>query len=248
MRIRFLWIGILVSASLPVAVASAANQSVTANGSNVFEPADVTVLQGEAVTWTNNGGFHNVHFDDGSFVMPASPAFPPWSVAHTFPTVGTYKYYCEVHGGPNGVGMSGTVTVQAPGPAPPQPVGADRVAPVLKLGGKGRQKVLRKRAVLVTVEVDEASTLLARGTVAVPGASKVVRTKEVSRQLGAGAKKTFKLHFSKRALRALRHAFEKRRRLIAQVTVIARDAAGNVRSAKRRISLRGPSPRSRVGT
>jgi len=246
-RIRFLWIGILASASLPVAVAPAASQSVTANDSNVFVPADVTVLQGESVTWSNSGGFHNVHFDDDSFIMPASTDPPPWSVSRTFNTMGKYRYYCEAHGAPNGVGMSGTVTVQAAGPGPPQPVAADGVAPVLKLGGRSRQKVVRRRAVFVAVEVDEASTVVARGTVAVPGGRKV-RTKETSRKLAAGEKATLKLRFSSQALRRLRRAFVKRKRLTARVTVTARDAAGNVRSAKRRIGLRGNASRIKVGT
>ncbi len=237
MRIRFLWIGILASASLPVAVASAASQAVTANDMNVFAPADVTVLQGESVTWSTSGGLHNVHFEDGLFTMPTSTDPPPWSVSRVFNTVGKYRYYCDQHGAPNGVGMSGTVTVLAGG-GPPQPVAADKVAPVLTLGARSRQKVLRRRVVRMTVAVDEASTVVVKGTVAVPGGRKV-RTKQTSRRLAAGEKATVKLRFSSQALRRLRRAFLKRKRLTASVTVTARDAAGNVRSAKRRISLRG---------
>ena len=40
----------------------------------------------------------------------------------TFTTPGTFRYYCQVHGGPNGVGMSGTVTVNPTGY--PRPKGA----------------------------------------------------------------------------------------------------------------------------
>ena len=246
MRIRFVWIGILASASLPVAVAPAANQAVTAS-SNVFTPADVTVLQGESVTWTNGDGFHNVRFEDGLFTMPTSTDPPPWSVSRTFNTVGKYRYYCEAHGQPNGVGMSGTVTVEAAGTnPPPPPVSADKIAPALKLGGQSRQKVLRRRAVFVAVEVNEASTVVARGTVTVPGGRKV-RTKKTSRKLAVGEKATLKLRFSSQALRKLRRAFVKRKRLTARVTVTARDAAGNVRSAKRRIGLRGNASRFKVG-
>jgi plastocyanin len=234
-RIRFLWIGILASASLPVAVASAASQSVTAS-SNVFTPEGVTVLQGESVTWSNSGGFHNVHFNDESFVEPPNPTDTwPAIVSHTFGTPGTYKYRCDAH---VDLGMTGTVTVLATGTTPPPPVAADKVAPGLKLGAQSRQKVVRRRAVSLAVEVDEASTVVARGAVAVPGGRKV-RTKETSRKLAAGEKATLKLRFSSQAMRKLRRAFVKRKRLTARVTVIARDAAGNVRSAKRRISLRG---------
>ena len=56
--------------------------------------------------------------------------------------------------------------------------------------------MLRRRAVLVAVEVNEASTVVAKGTVAVPGASKVFRLRKASRQLAAGAKATLKLKLS----------------------------------------------------
>jgi hypothetical protein len=79
----------------------------------VFTPSTVTVFQGETVTWNNAGGTHNVKFDDGSFTQPASPSSAAWTVSRTFPTPGSYRYYCQVHGGPGGVGMSGIVNVTA---------------------------------------------------------------------------------------------------------------------------------------
>ena len=78
---------------------------------NTFSPSTVSITEGEMVTWNNAGGLHNVHFDDNSYVMPASPSGAAWSVFRTFPNVGSFKYYCEIHGAPNGVGMSGTVNV-----------------------------------------------------------------------------------------------------------------------------------------
>jgi plastocyanin len=106
--------------------ALAADQTVTATPSDAFVPASVTVNHGETVTWTNAGGDHNVKFDDGSFERPANPSSSGWTVARRFDTPGSFRYYCEQHGGPGGSGMSGTVAVQAaattPGetsPAPP---------------------------------------------------------------------------------------------------------------------------------
>jgi plastocyanin len=108
----------IVAVSLGTAGAAlAANQTVTAKSApNEFVSNDVTVNVNEMVTWTNAGGTHNVHFDDNSFVMPMteSPAGPAWPVSRTFGTVGTFRYYCEPHGGPNGVGMSGIVRVVQP--------------------------------------------------------------------------------------------------------------------------------------
>jgi plastocyanin len=112
---------LLVAASA-AAPAPAANQTVSATGANQFTPKNVTLNQGEVVTWNNTGGVHNVHFDDGSFDMPASPSSGWSGVMRTFSAPGTFRYYCELHGGPNGVGMSGTVTVNGPGY--PRPRGA----------------------------------------------------------------------------------------------------------------------------
>jgi plastocyanin len=232
-------IGILVALLVPAESALAANQTVTASDSpnNSFTPPAVTVLQGETVTWNNVSGSHNVHFDDG-FTEPNMLA-APWTVSRPFPTVGTFSYLCEVHPSE----MTGTVTVQAPGGTPgpgpgPPPVTADKVKPTLKLSGRTKQKVLRQRAVLVRVEVNEASTVAARGTVSVPGADKVFRLKKASKQLAAGAKTTLKLKLPKQASRSFRRALARRARLTARLTVTAKDAAGNTRSAKRRIRLK----------
>jgi plastocyanin len=245
-RRNCLWIGILAALVVAATPARAANQTVTATSSNDFVPAAVTVLQGESVTWNNGGGFHNVLFDDNSFDMPPDPDPSSWTVARSFNTPGTFRYYCEAHGGPNGSGMSGTVTVQAPGttpgpgpgPAQPQPVAADRTAPALKLGGRGIQKVLRQRSVAVVVKTDEASTVVARGTISVPGASRIIRLKKASRRVAPGAKAKLVLRLSRPKLRSLRRAFEKRPRLTARVTVTGSDQAGNRRSAKRKVKLK----------
>jgi len=119
MRIRYLWIGILLAFLVPASPAWAVNATVTATSLSTFSPKDVTINTSDMVTWSNGGGVHNVHFDDGSFDMPASPSSAAWSVSRTFTSPGTFRYYCEAHGGPNGSGMSGTVWVNGPGYARP---------------------------------------------------------------------------------------------------------------------------------
>jgi plastocyanin len=86
---------------------------------NRFSPATVTITAGQTVTWEWPAGStqHNVAPDDGS--VPArsgDPADGPTSYAYTFTTPGTYLYHCEVHGAAGGVGMAGTVIVQAAAP------------------------------------------------------------------------------------------------------------------------------------
>ena len=134
MRIRCVWIGVLVALLVPAVPALAANQTVTATNLNTFSPKTVVVNTGDMVTWNNGGGFHNVHFDDNSFDMPASPSSAAWSVSRTFTSPGTFRYYCEAHGGPNGSGMSGTVWVNGPGYA--RPAGASPLRASLSIAYK----------------------------------------------------------------------------------------------------------------
>jgi plastocyanin len=102
--------------------ADAANQTVNALSSNVFSPADVSIAQGETVTWNNVGrGTHNVRFDDGSFRMPAAPDPSAWSVQRTFSQVGNFTYYCEEHSGMTGIVRVGPGATPPPGGTPPPP-------------------------------------------------------------------------------------------------------------------------------
>jgi plastocyanin len=83
-----------------------------------FEPAELAVLTGETVDWLwTPGSFgHNIVPDDAeSPPHSGAPAdWPKWHV-FTFTRPGVYRYHCSVHGAPNGVGMSGTITVSDPG-------------------------------------------------------------------------------------------------------------------------------------
>jgi len=81
-------------------------------GALVFQPRSIVIQVGDTVTWRNptGGGSHGVQSDDGtSFSFPVTPA--PWTFSHTFMTVGTFPYYCQIHGGTNGSGMSGIIFV-----------------------------------------------------------------------------------------------------------------------------------------
>ena len=136
MRVRFLGVGFLVTLIASASPALAANTNVTANEFSLFTPKHVTVNPNDTVTWNNAGnGLHNVHFDDNSFQQPPFASGAAWSVIKTFPTPGLYGYYCDVHGGPNGVGMSGTVTVLG-APGYPRPKGASPVRVPLSLAYK----------------------------------------------------------------------------------------------------------------
>ena len=90
---------------------------MVATTGNEFFPRTLTAPPGTTVYWENRGGIHNVKFEDGKFEQPADPGATPWRVWRKFDTPGVYRYYCEMHGGPGGEGMSGTIKVEA-GAAP----------------------------------------------------------------------------------------------------------------------------------
>lgn len=85
---------------------------------NEFLPSTFNLKAGGIVTftWATGSGPHNVA-PVAPNVIPASsnPAPPgthsaPYTFDATFPTAGTFKFYCEVHGGVD-TGMRGTITV-----------------------------------------------------------------------------------------------------------------------------------------
>lgn len=229
----------VVALLLGCAPALAANQTVTATSSSTFVQKEVTIAPGESVTWNNAGGFHNVHFDDNSFVMPPAPSPPPWSVSHTFGQVGTYRYYCEAHGGPGGAGMAGTVVVSSGGPPVPPGTGGqspapDVAKPVPSITAPSKQAVTR---LYVRASMNEAGTITATGSVNVPrGTAKVYRFRPVTRTVSPNAVVKLRLKLSKKSLKTVRRAL-RRKRLRAKVTVTAEDTAGNRTVRKRRILL-----------
>ena len=119
-------LGVAVAAA---GAAPAAAQTVSAlSGPDRFSPGELTVTQGQQVTFANVSGTHNVHFDDGSVDFPATANSTLWQFTHMFDAVGDFRYYCEIHGAANGVGMAGIVHVVA-GPPQPPPGGPPAPAP-----------------------------------------------------------------------------------------------------------------------
>ena len=105
--------------------AAASDHQVTVGGSNdTFSPSTLTINAGDTVTFTEVSGSHNVVSDTAGLFRCAkgcdgdgkggngNVAGNGWSVTISFPTAGTFGYYCEAHGAP-GVGMHGTIRVNA---------------------------------------------------------------------------------------------------------------------------------------
>jgi hypothetical protein len=127
---------------------------------------------------------------------------------------------------PGGPGNPG-----GPGGTPPT---EDHTAPSAKLSGKRRQDV-DKLAVRVTLS--EAGSVRVSGTVSVPGVSKVLRFKSVTRSVRANVRVTLKPKLSRKAKRAVKKALRRGRRLKARLTISARDQAGNRSTARKTVAL-----------
>jgi len=93
--------------------------SSSSGGVNRFSPADITVNLGQTVTWTwaDEVVAHNIVPDDGGTPSASGTLVTgPNVYQYTFNQLGTFRYYCQAHGGPGGSGMSGSVTVVAVAP------------------------------------------------------------------------------------------------------------------------------------
>jgi plastocyanin len=102
------------SAGLLAASAYGAIQHVTAGPGIAFSPRGLSVGRGDTVAFHNAGGFHGVTFDAGPALQPSSTS--AWNASRTFAAPGAYAYFCPIHGGPGGRGMSGVVFVSGPPP------------------------------------------------------------------------------------------------------------------------------------
>ena len=84
------------------------------DGGNTFEPGNLRIPVGGTVNWFWPPGStgHSIVADNGES-PPHSGALADWPKWHVFrfTTPGVYRYHCAAHGGADGVGMSGTITV-----------------------------------------------------------------------------------------------------------------------------------------
>jgi plastocyanin len=78
---------------------------------NSYGPKTLTVPVGATVVWSQGGQKpHTVTADNDAFksdLLKNGQSFE-----HVFNQIGTFLYYCELHGGPGGEGMSAQVVVK----------------------------------------------------------------------------------------------------------------------------------------
>jgi plastocyanin len=141
--VRFRWPLTLALLALLAVPASAADQTVSALPSTQWSPDEVEIDMGDTVTWQNQGGFHNVKFNDGSFEEPSAPDDSSWTVERTFNTPGIFRYVCGFHGS----AMPGVVRVRdATGQVPQTGPGLDVSAPDEQTLKRLENRGLRARA------------------------------------------------------------------------------------------------------
>ena len=129
-----------------------------------------------------------------------------------------------------------TITVVAPPPPPPVP---DTTAPRLTLRATSPQRAVRQKKILVRASCNEACSLSALGSITILGRrpARVALRSASSPRLTAG-QRTLSLVLTRAQLKRLSGFLAKGRRARANVTVRARDAAGNRRTASRAIAVR----------
>lgn len=144
---------------------------------------------------------------------PAPPVIPP-------PAAG---------GGSTGGGSTGVaaeVAVLGPGLPAPDKTPPGQTATASKSAGGG---------VNLSVKLDEDAEVTASGTVSVPGASKTFRYREARGAGKAGTTLTLKLTLPKagqKAVKAVKAAQKRRKKLTAKLSVVARDPSGNVATSR----------------
>lgn len=122
-----------------------------------------------------------------------------------------------------------------PGPGGGQPVtgGAapDTRRPSLRVSVAGRRTLVQRRRLRVAVTSDELATVRVSGRL-----RGVAGFRGARRQLPAGRRTVLTVRISRKTARKLRRTL-RRKRVVAGLTILARDAAGNQRRVARRIVI-----------
>jgi hypothetical protein len=140
---------------------------------------------------------------------------------------------------PGLVSWSASTTAAPPWTLPLPVAAADKTAPAVGLRARSSQRAIKQKGIVIEVSCPtEACTATARGTVAVPGAARTYKLKSATKQIPRGGKAKLKLKFSKKALKAVKRALKRRKKIKARITVTVKDAAGNGATKKRSIRLK----------
>jgi glucose/arabinose dehydrogenase len=142
---------------------------------------------------------------------------------------------CPEGGGPipgPGPGSGGN---PPPGGGDPTPTPRDTRKPVVRISASHKQHVLSLHGVRLSMKCDELCGATATGVVRIRQLERTFVLKRVARQIAAGKRVKVTLKASRTALRAIRKALHRHRRVTAKITVVGRDTAGNAGRATRTV-------------
>jgi hypothetical protein len=129
-----------------------------------------------------------------------------------------------------------TIPADPPSPPPPPPPPPPDTATAFAALTVPKKQDVDK--LTVAASMGEAGTLTATGTVSVPGASKVYKFKTATANAAAGVKVKLKLKLPKKALKAVKKALKRHKKVKAKLTITAKDTAGNTKVEKRTVALK----------
>jgi plastocyanin len=121
--------GMVAGVGVAGAAQQAADQTITADATNAFQNANVSIETGDTVTWNFTAGTHNAQSDnevseDPNWTGFETPIPSTGQYQFTFTKPGTYEYVCIVHA----PGMRGTITVTGE-PTEPTPTPSPTTTP-----------------------------------------------------------------------------------------------------------------------
>lgn len=144
-----------------------------------------TITAGDTVHWTWTGAApHSVTADGGAFDEPAGSSKTTGTFDMTFNTPGTYRYYCRIHGGAGGVGMSGTIVVNA---APAPPTATNTAAPTNTPAATHTPGASPSSAAATSTPVAASSTPVAAATATASSPTRAAASPTQAGAAGAGA-------------------------------------------------------------
>ena len=117
---------------------------------------------------------------------------------------------------------------------------ADTTPPGVRLGGKLRQKVVR-RTLRITATPTEDVRVTVSGKVMIARSKTFALGRVKARELRRGLTTTLAIPVPRRALAAIKAALRRRKAVTAEITIIAKDAAGNAITIRRKIKVIGVS-------
>lgn len=230
---------LITCAALALAAGVAyADATIYAGPPSQFIGGDVSVAQGENVTFTNGDTLaHDVTASqkgaDGKPFFASAQIGPAQSAPVAgveYLTTGSYEYICSLH-----PYMKGTITVSSEGTPKPRPGGggspppaaapaADTTAPALtvRVLDTKRSQVRKRRSLQLSIGSDEAAdvTISARSGKTVLAKGSVKLTKATTRKVS--------LKLTKAGLKAAKG----KKAVAIVVDAAAKDAAGNTSTAK----------------